>query len=120
MTLNIEIETSDRELGNEFCAELPRGQSISLGDNIRFESQGVIMRKAFDIDVALYLLRLTVEFGKEVVIVAAAHEVVKWLRSCIKGRQTIIKIHRREINLNDEGQLTKIIEEEIERTTRSE
>ncbi len=80
MTLNIEIESRDNELGHKFLAEYPRGQSISLGDNIRLESQGVIVRKAFGVGVAPYLLKLTVEFGKHVATAAAAHEIWKWLR----------------------------------------
>ena len=95
MVLNLEIETRDRE----FSAKFPRGESVYVGDNVRLESQGVVIRKAFGFPD---LLTFVVSIGTGVGASLAANLLYDWLRSSFK-RPSIetIKIDRTEIDLDD-------------------
>ena len=79
MVLKIEIETRDREL----LANFPEhGESIELGDNIRVESQGVIVRKGFEFPS---VIELVVYIGGGIGTQLAASVLYDWLRSSFKG-----------------------------------
>jgi hypothetical protein len=112
MILNLEIETRDRELMAQF---LPQGKSIELGDNVRLESQGVVIRKGYDFPS---VIELGVNIGLGIVSGVVANLITNWLRSLRRSSIETIRVNRTEIDLDDEGNAKKIITEQIEKTTR--
>ena len=84
-------------IGKEVPA--PEGVTVRLTDAMEFRSQGIGPELTF---------LLTMAGG-----VASAITIAEWIIGRFRGRTTRLTINRRIIDLDDEGQVRRIVEEEI-------
>ena len=107
--VNLEIDTHDRQLAYDLTetSSFSAGQQKSIPGGATVTFKGMSVRKAFDVPNTI---ELVISFGKSAIAVGLA---VKWLYDKIKGRATVIRIDRREIQI-EEGKIKRIIEEKIQ------
>ena len=84
-------------LGKEVPA--PEGVTVRFTDTVDFRSQGIGPELTF----------VLTAFGG----IASAITIADWIIGRFRGRTTRLTINRRIINLDDEGQVRRIVEEEI-------
>ena len=107
----MQIEVTSRDMlymrsllaGNSYS----RGMEIPgpPGTTLRYE--GAIESRGIDIP-AVYAFVMSVATGVTAAIIA------DWIRDKFRGRAEKVTINRREIDLDDEGQIRRVVEEEIQ------
>jgi hypothetical protein len=109
--MKVEIDTRDLELRNSLMSGTP----VDLGNDVRLNYEGVaVIRKGFDFPSTI---ELAFQFGLGVSSGVAANLLTNWLWSR-KGRVEKIQLEKTEIDFDDKGNINKIVNEKIEKTTR--
>jgi hypothetical protein len=107
----IEIETHDRALEFDLMgnpAFLEKGVALTLPDGSRLAWQPGPMRKAYGLP---QILRYVLEYGSGV----SAGILASYLYEKLKGRATVLRVDRQEIQI-EQGEITRIITEHIEKS----
>jgi len=109
--LSLEVVTHDEHLANELRGFVAENVDIPGVATLRYKAEWIAKAEA---EVSAIILRLTLQFGAAV----GASLVARWLVDRLKGRIEKLVIDRREIQINDEGKISRIIEEHIEKTSQ--
>jgi hypothetical protein len=107
----IEIETHDKELEFDLMSNpsaLQQGVEVILPDGSKLAWQPGELRKGFGLPKILHYLLV---YGRDV----SAGVLGSYLYEKLKGRATVLRVDRQEIQI-EEGEITRIITEHIEKS----
>lgn len=108
-TLQIEVTPRDRTLLQDLRAG-HRGRTISSPPGTHATMELIEFRAVGVPDVIEIMLTVARDVGVQVI----AGLIAAWLIATLRGRAHNVTIRRRELNLDDEGQVRRIVEEQIE------
>lgn len=109
--LSLKVVTRDKHLANELRGFVAENVNIPGGATFRYKDEWIQKELEAEAPAILYF---TLQFGSGVV----ASLVANWLVGKLKGRTEKLVIDRREIEINEEGEISRIIEEHIEKTSQ--
>jgi hypothetical protein len=107
----VEIETQDRELEFDLMdnpASLQQGVEVILPDGSRLAWRPGPLRKVHGLAKILHYVLV---YGRDV----SAGVLGSYLYEKLKGRATVLRVDRQEIQI-EEGEITRIITEHIEKS----
>ena len=113
--IKLEIDTQDWKLLFDLFQEpgkttYVQGDQKEIANGVTITNAGLTLHESFGVSDTLTLI---ISFAEGVTMGAAGNLLSSWIIDKLKGKATVIRVNRREVHLDNEGRIRKLIEEEI-------
>jgi hypothetical protein len=110
--MRLDVTPTDplRELFPDGVLHTPQGTKLVSPEGLTVTYEGAIEFRGVDIAP---ILQLAVAIATGLSVKVAGDLIVRWLVDTFRGRSTSLKINETEVDLDDEGQVRRIVTREI-------